>query len=190
MTSRYWKRCYESLKNEQFEFFVSDRFDKLFFLFHSEKKRETCECVCVCVCVFEKKMQMKNVVFEKNSFFVQFKDFCFLKSIFELIIRSFVNIKRKEKNLLRWQKIQIFFYSILSQFQLLFFSLCEFFWNLFSLFRRFASSKWSLLTFFFLSRIMFMTRRWSLKHEKKWSKSRDIVFKESLRTTWLKDKVW
>jgi hypothetical protein len=158
MTSRYWKRCYESLKNEQFEFFVSNRFRELFFLSHSEKKRETCKCVCVCVCVFEKKTQMKNVVFEEDFFSVQSKDFRFLKSIFELIIRSLVNIKRKKKSLFRWQKIQIFFYSILSWFQLLFFSFFEVLWNLFSLSRRFISSKWSFLIFFFLNRIMFMIR--------------------------------
>jgi hypothetical protein len=42
-------------------------------------------------------MQMKSVVFEKNLSFVEFKDFCLLRSILELIIRSLVNIKEKEE---------------------------------------------------------------------------------------------
>ncbi len=100
MTSRYWKRCYESLKNEQFEFFVSDRFRELSFFSHSEKKRETCVCMCVQMLMFvclKKKMRMRNVAFEKNLFSVEFKDFYLLKSILELIIRSLVNIKRKRR---------------------------------------------------------------------------------------------
>jgi hypothetical protein len=40
---------------------------------------------------------MKSVAFEKNLSFVEFKDFCLLKSILELVIRSLVNIKREEE---------------------------------------------------------------------------------------------
>jgi hypothetical protein len=67
--------------------------------------RDVWMCVCVCLCVWEK-MQMKNVVFEENLSSVQFRDFCLLRSILELITRSLVNIKRKEKSLLRWQKFK------------------------------------------------------------------------------------
>jgi hypothetical protein len=99
MTNRCWKRCYESLKDEQFEFFALNRFRELSFLFHSEEKRETCVCVCVCVFVraWWERMQMKNVVFEKNLSFVEFRNFYFLRSIFEFIICSFVNIKERRK---------------------------------------------------------------------------------------------
>jgi hypothetical protein len=68
MTSRYWKRCYESLKDEQLELLVSDRFRELLSLFHSEEKRETCEYVCVCVCVFEKDANEKRRFREKSFF--------------------------------------------------------------------------------------------------------------------------
>jgi hypothetical protein len=40
---------------------------------------------------------MKSVVFEKKFSFVQFRNFRFLRSILELIIRSLVNIKKKEE---------------------------------------------------------------------------------------------
>jgi hypothetical protein len=53
-------------------------------------------CVCVCLCV-RKKMRIKSVVCEKSLSFVEFKDFYLLRSILELVIRSLVNIKRKEK---------------------------------------------------------------------------------------------
>jgi hypothetical protein len=71
----------------------------VFFLSFRRKARDVCICVCVCVfvCVFERKMRVKNVVCEKNLFSVESKDFCFLKSILELIICSFVNIKRREE---------------------------------------------------------------------------------------------
>ncbi len=39
----------------------------------------------------------------KNLSFVEFKDFCFLKLILELIARSLVNIKRRRRSLLCWQ---------------------------------------------------------------------------------------
>jgi hypothetical protein len=97
MTSRCWKRCYESLKNEQFELLALDRFRELFFLSHSKEKRETCVCVCVFVRAWWKEMRMRSVVFEKSLSSVEFKDFCLLRSILELIIRSLVNIKRKRK---------------------------------------------------------------------------------------------
>jgi hypothetical protein len=149
--------------------------------------------VYVCVCVLcSKKMRIKNVVCEKNLFFVEFKDFCFLRSILELIVRSLVNIKREERSLLRWRNSNIFYFILFFRHffiqSYLNFSCYFFFETLWEL--RLASSKWSLLIFFLLSRIMFMNRRWSSKHAKKWSKSRDIWFKESLRTTWLKDKMW
>jgi ADP-ribose pyrophosphatase YjhB (NUDIX family) len=97
MTNRCWKRCYESLKDEQLELFALNRFRELFFLFHSEKKRETCVCVCVFVRAWWKEMRMRSVVFEKSLFSVEFRDFCLLRSILELIIRSLVNIKRERK---------------------------------------------------------------------------------------------
>jgi hypothetical protein len=42
-------------------------------------------------------MRMKSVVFEKSLSSVESRDFCLLRSILELIIRSLVNIKRREK---------------------------------------------------------------------------------------------
>jgi hypothetical protein len=66
-----------------------------FSLSFRRKARDVC--VCVCLCAWRRKMRMKNVAFEKNLFFVEFKDFYFLRSILELIIRSFVNIKRREE---------------------------------------------------------------------------------------------
>jgi hypothetical protein len=80
------------------------------FLSFRRKARDVwmCECVCVCLCVWEE-MQMRSVVFEKSFSFVQFKDFYLLRSILELIIRSLVNIKRKERSLLRWQKFKYSF---------------------------------------------------------------------------------
>jgi hypothetical protein len=137
MTSRCWKRCYESLKDEQFEFFALDRFRELLSLFHSEEKRETCVCVCVFVRAWWKKMRMKNVVFEKSLSSVEFKDFCLLRSILELITRSLVNIKRREKKFIsltkfknsnlhlrfKLQKIHSTRYYIRSDFRLFYFIL-------------------------------------------------------------------
>jgi hypothetical protein len=62
------------------------------------KARDVCVymCVCVCLCVREK-MRIRSVVCEKSLSFVEFRDFCLLKSILELITRSLVNIKREEK---------------------------------------------------------------------------------------------
>jgi hypothetical protein len=70
--------------------------------------RDVWMCVCVCLCVW-KRMQMKSVVFEKNLSSVQFRNFCLLRSILELITRSLVNIKRKRRSLLRWQKFKYSF---------------------------------------------------------------------------------
>ncbi len=76
-------------------------------------------CMCVCVCVFvcvclcvREKMRIKSVVCEKDLSSVEFKDFCLLRSILELIARSLVNIKRERRSLLRWRNSNIF-YSIL-----------------------------------------------------------------------------
>jgi hypothetical protein len=70
----------------------------VFFLSFRREARDVCMCVCLCLCAWEKRMQIKSVVFEKkNLSFVEFKDFCLLKSILDLIIRSLVNIKKKEK---------------------------------------------------------------------------------------------
>jgi hypothetical protein len=81
--------------------------------------RDVCVCVCVCwcFCAWEKEMRMKSVAFEKNLSSVEFKDFCLLKSILELIIRSFVNIKRKRRNLFRWQKLKIQIYICTSNYR-------------------------------------------------------------------------
>jgi hypothetical protein len=73
-----------------------------------KEARDVWMCVCVCLCVW-KKMQMKSVVFEENLSSVQSEDFCLLRSILELIIRSLVNIKREKRSLLRWQKFKYSF---------------------------------------------------------------------------------
>jgi hypothetical protein len=101
----------------------------VFFLSFKRKARDVC--VCVDVCVRRKRMRMKNVAFEKKISFVEFRDFFLLKSIFKLIIRLFVNIKRERKSLFRWQnsKIRVYicvslqatkssFYSLLYSFKL------------------------------------------------------------------------
>jgi hypothetical protein len=75
-------------------------------------------CVCVCLCVFdEKEMRMKSVVFEKKISFVEFKNFCFLRSILELIIRSLVNIKERKRSLFRWQNSEIQVYICVSSYR-------------------------------------------------------------------------
>jgi hypothetical protein len=71
-------------------------------------------------------MRIKNVVFEKNLYFIEFKDFCLLKSILELIIRSLVNIKRKKRSLFRWQNSKIRIYIYVSSYRSSFFSLYSF----------------------------------------------------------------
>jgi hypothetical protein len=147
--------------------------------------------VCVCVLCL-KKMRIKSVVCEKDLSSVEFRDFCLLKSILELIVRSLVNIKRKKRSLLRWRDSNIFYFTwsfrhffIQSYLNLNCYFFLETLLNL-----RFTSSKWSFLIFSLLNCIMFMNRRWSLKRARKWSQSRDLWFRESLRITWLKDNLW
>jgi hypothetical protein len=62
-----------------------------------QKRNARRVCVCVFVRAWWKEMRMKSVVFEKSLSSVEFKDFCFLRSILELITRSLVNIKRREE---------------------------------------------------------------------------------------------
>jgi hypothetical protein len=117
--------------------------------------------VCEDVCCVRKEMRIKNVVCEKDLSSVEFKDFYLLRSILELIVRSLVNIKKK-REIYFVDKIQIFFilfyFSNIFLFNLILISivifLLEILWDL-----RLASSKWSFLTLFLLSRIMFMNRR-------------------------------
>ncbi len=125
----------------------------LLFLFHSEKKRETCVCV-----LCSREMRIKSVVCEKDLSFVEFKNFSLLRSILELIVRSLVNIKKERRNLLRWRNSKIFyffFFLSIFLFNLILISIAiflfEILWDL-----RLASSKWSLLILFLLSRIMFI----------------------------------
>jgi hypothetical protein len=59
--------------------------------------------------VFEEKNTNEKRRFRENLSFVQFRNFCILKSILKLIIRSLVNIKREKRNLFRWQKFKYFF---------------------------------------------------------------------------------
>ncbi len=67
----------------------------------------------VCACVLcSRKMRIKNVVCEKDLSSVEFKDFCLLRSILELIARSFVNIKRRRRSLLRWRNANIFSFTL------------------------------------------------------------------------------
>ncbi len=113
-----------------------------------------CVCVCVCSCVREK-IRIKSVVCEKDLSSVELKDFCLLRSILEIIARSFVNIKRKRRNLLRWRDWNIFYFILFfrhffiqSYFNLNCYLFFEIVWDLRSLFHRFAFSKWSLLIFF------------------------------------------
>jgi hypothetical protein len=79
----------------------------VFSLSFRKEARDVCVCVCVCLCVRKRKMRIKSVVCEKNLSFVEFKDFCFLKSILELITRSLVNIKKEKRSLLRWQNSEV-----------------------------------------------------------------------------------
>jgi hypothetical protein len=141
----------------------------VFFLSFKRKARDVCMCmcvyVCVCLCVW-KKIRIKSVVCEKNLSFVEFKDFYFLKSIFKLIARSFVNIKKREE-IYFVDEIQIFFilfyFANIFLFNLILILVAIFFleilWNLRFLSHRLVFSKWSFLIFSFLSRIMFMNRR-------------------------------
>ncbi len=77
--------------------------------------RDVCVCVWIDACLMRKKMRMRNVVFEKNFSFVEFRDFCFLRSILELIVRSFVNINREERKIYFVDKIQKFKFTFAFQ---------------------------------------------------------------------------
>jgi hypothetical protein len=94
-------------------------------LIQKRSARRVCMCVCVCLCVREK-MRIKSVVFEKSLYSVEFRDFCLLKSILELIICSLVNIKRKRRSLLRWQNSEVRVYIYASNYRSSFFSLYSF----------------------------------------------------------------
>jgi hypothetical protein len=82
--------------------------------------------VCVFVCVFERKMRIRSAVFEKSLYSVEFRDFCLLKSILELVTRSLVNLKRKRRNLLRWQNSKVRIYIYASSYRSSLFSLYSF----------------------------------------------------------------
>ncbi len=87
--------------------------------------RRVCVCVCVCLCV-RKKMRIRNAVFEKSLYSVEFRNFCLLKSILELVIRSLVNIKREKRSLLRWQNSKVRVYIYASSYRSSLFSLYSF----------------------------------------------------------------
>jgi hypothetical protein len=131
----------------------------------------------VCVCVLcSKKNANKKRRLRKRSFFCRVWNFCLLRSILELIARSLVNIKREKRNLFRWRDSNIFYFILFFRhfFIQSYFNLnCYFsFWNSLKFTSCFV--KMIAFNFFFLSRIMFMNRRWSSKHVKEWSKSRSI----------------
>jgi hypothetical protein len=81
----------------------------VFFLSFRREARDVYVCVCV---LCSKEMRIKSVVCEKDLSSVEFKDFCLLRSILELIVRSFVNIKREKKNLFRWWDSNIFYFIL------------------------------------------------------------------------------
>ncbi len=97
----------------------------LFSLIQKRSARRVCVCVCVCLCVRER-MSIKSAVFEKSLYFVEFRDFCLLKSILELVIRSLVNIKREKRSLLRWQNSEVRVYIYASSYRSSLFSLYSF----------------------------------------------------------------
>jgi predicted membrane protein len=124
---------------------------------------------------------MKSVVFEKSFSFVEFRDFCLLKSILELIIRSLVNIKRKEE-IYFVDKIQKFkftfaFQTTKSSFYSLLYSIRSqiilFYLNFLCCF-----SFLNLLNFIFISRFVFLFRR---QHDHlKWTaktRSKSVLFR-------------
>ncbi len=99
------------------------------------------------------------------------------------INRSFAREhKKKRKKFISLTKFKYFLFSFIFQTFLIqsYFNFSCYLssWN----FLKFTSCFVKMIVFncFFLSRIMFMNRRWSSKHAKKWSKSRDIWFRESL----------
>jgi hypothetical protein len=140
--------------------------------------------VCLCLCAWKKKMRMKSVAFEKDFFSLEFRDFCFLKSIFELIIRSLVNIKR-EREVYFVDKIQKFeftfafqvtknlFYSLLYSIR---FQIILFYFNLLR-----CLSFLNLLNFILVSRFIFLLRR---QHDYfKWTtktRSKCVLFRSEL----------
>ncbi len=76
------------------------------FLFLIQKRSAKRMCVCVYLSIQEEEIEIRNVVCEKSLFFVEFRNFCLLKSIFELIAHSFVNIKRREKKFISMTKLR------------------------------------------------------------------------------------
>ncbi len=151
------------------------------FLSFIQKRSARRVCVCVFVRAWWERMQMKNVVFEKNLSFVEFKDFCLLKSIFKLIIRSLMNIKERRKTYFvdKIQKFKSTFalqatessfysllYSIKSQIILSYlnFLCCFNFLN--------------LLNFILISRFVFLLRR---QHDRlRWTtktRSKNVLFR-------------
>jgi hypothetical protein len=126
-------------------------------------------------------MQIKSVVFEKSLFSVEFKNFYLLRSILELIIRSFVNIKEKRKiyfvdkiqkfkSTFAFQATENSFYSLLysirSQIILFYFNfLC-------------CLSFLNLLNFILVSRFVFLFRR---QHDRfRWTtktRSKNVLFR-------------
>ncbi len=105
----FWKT-----NNSNFSF--QNRFRELSFLSHSKKRRETCVCV-----LCSKEIRIKSVVCEKDLSSIEFKDFCFLKSILELIVNSLVNIKRKKKKSISLTKFKYFLFYFI--FQTIFYSI-------------------------------------------------------------------
>jgi hypothetical protein len=89
----------------------------VFFLSFRREARD----VCVCEDCVQREMRIKSVVCEKDLSSVESKDFCLLRSILELIVRSLVNIKRKKKKFTSLTRFKYFlFYSI---FQTSFYSI-------------------------------------------------------------------
>ncbi len=68
----------------------------LFSLIQKRSARRVCVRMLMFVCLRRKDANEK-CRFRKSLSFVEFRDFCLLKSIFELITRSLVNIKKKKK---------------------------------------------------------------------------------------------
>jgi hypothetical protein len=138
-------------------------------------------CVCVFVRAWWEKMQMKSVVFEKNLSFVESRNFCLLRSIFELITRSLVNIKERREVYFvdRIQKFKFTFafqvtksslYSLLYSIK---FQIILSYLNFLCCF-----SFLNLLNFIFVSRFVLLLRR---QHDRfRWTaktRSRNVLFR-------------
>jgi hypothetical protein len=159
------------------------RFRSISWVVSSSSFRKETRDVCVCVFVraWWEKMQMKSVVFEKSFSSVEFRDFCLLRSILELVIRSLVNIKERREIYFvdRIQKFKFTFalqatesslysllYSIRSQIILFYLNLlcCLSFLN--------------LLNSTFVSRFVLLLRR---QHDRfRWTaktRSRNVLFR-------------